>query len=95
MGDAAGSIAVIVGVGVIHTTGLTIVDPIVVVLIAILVIWSAIRILGEGVKIILQRSPIPTSEIKKDVESIEGGRKCLQHKKLESMLSIKGMYASC
>lgn len=72
LGDAAGSIAVILGVSLIHLTGMFLIDPIIGILIAILVVWSGIRLLAEGVGIILQKSPLPTSHIKREVESIAG-----------------------
>lgn len=72
LGDAAGSLAVIVGVVVISYTGIIVVDPIVAVLIALLVIWSALKILAEGTGIILEKSPISASKIEEEVRTIDG-----------------------
>lgn len=72
LGDVGGSLAVIFGVLIVYLTGITAADPIAAVLIAILVLWSSGKVLIEGTSIILQKSPFPPSEIKKEIEKIEG-----------------------
>jgi cobalt-zinc-cadmium efflux system protein len=56
-GDAIASLAVIAGAIGVSVTGLTYLDPVVAVLIAILVVRSAVGITMQGGAIILERSP--------------------------------------
>lgn len=72
IGDAAGSVAVIIGIGFAMVTGRTVFDPIAAVLIAGLVLWSSGKVLAEGTGIILQKSPVPPEDIKSVVESMDG-----------------------
>lgn len=70
--DAAGSLAVILGLIVIAVTGITVVDPIAAVLIAGLVVWSAGRLLLEGAGIMLQKSPVDSAELREHILSVDG-----------------------
>lgn len=70
MGDAAGSIAVIISVATIHFTGAQIVDPIAAIAIALLIIWSAVRVIRGSTSILLQKSPIDSDALKEDIESL-------------------------
>lgn len=72
LGDAGGSIAVIVGTAAIAVTGIRVIDPLVAALIAIIVLTSAARVLVEGTGILLQRSAIDPEDIRDVVLSIEG-----------------------
>ncbi|MDY6777019.1 MAG: cation diffusion facilitator family transporter, partial [Candidatus Nanohaloarchaea archaeon] len=72
LGDAGGSIAVILGLIVVAFTGIRVVDPLAAVLIAGLVVWSAGKVLLEGTGIILQRSPIDPDAIQEEVEAEDG-----------------------
>lgn len=57
MGDALGSIAIIAGAIGIHYTGWLFIDPILSVLIALLIVWSAIDIIRESLNILLEGLP--------------------------------------
>lgn len=72
LGDAGGSIAVIISTTVIYFTGFNAVDPAVAVLIAGLIIWSAAKVLRESFGILMQKSPVPSTEIEEVIESVEG-----------------------
>lgn len=72
LGDTAGSIAVIIGLLTVQFTGVTVVDPLVAALIAVMVLLSAASVLREGAGILLQKSPIRPSELKAAVEEIDG-----------------------
>jgi len=72
LGDAGGSVAVIVGALAIQYTGRYVIDPIVAVLIAMLVLGSAFAVLKRSLGIMLQKSPVPASEVEEAIESIEG-----------------------
>lgn len=71
-GDAGGSVAVIVGTLAMHVSGLSFFDPLVAVLIAIVVLYSAGRVVRKSLDIFLQKSPIPASEIQEAIESVDG-----------------------
>lgn len=70
--DTGGSIAVIIGTTAIIYTGRTIIDPLVAIVLALLVIWSASKVLRKSVGILMQRSPIPASDLQETIEQIEG-----------------------
>lgn len=72
MGDAAGSVAVILGIIIVTFTGLTVVDPLAAVLIAGLVVYNAGRVLMEGTGIILQKSPINPDDLKDHIVEVDG-----------------------
>jgi len=72
LGDAAGSVAVIVGIVFAAVTGTTVFDPVAAVLIAAMVVWSAGRVLMEGTGIILQKSPIDPADIMAVVMAVDG-----------------------
>ena len=72
MGDAAGSVAVIIGIVIATLTGFTVVDPLAAVLIAGLVVWNAGRVLMEGTGIILQKSPVDPDDLKAQVMNVDG-----------------------
>jgi cobalt-zinc-cadmium efflux system protein len=57
LGDALGSVAIIVGAAVIHYTGWLAVDPILSILIGALIVWSAIDIIRESLNILLEGLP--------------------------------------
>jgi len=64
LGDAGGSVAVIVGTSLF--------DPLVAVLIAVVVLVSAGSVVRKSMGIFLQKSPIPASEIEDVIVSVEG-----------------------
>ncbi|RBI59549.1 cation transporter [halophilic archaeon] len=72
VGDAGGSIAVIVSTVVIEVTGLRIVDPITAALIAVVVTWSAVKVLRGSGAIFLHRTPFDTEEIRMHLLDREG-----------------------
>lgn len=72
LGDAAGSIAVIVSVVAINITGVQILDPIVAILIAIFVTWSALKILAGSWTIFLHRSPFDTEDVRDEIVALDG-----------------------
>jgi cobalt-zinc-cadmium efflux system protein len=57
LGDALSNVAIIAGAWVIRSTGRTIIDPILGLLIAGLVLWSAISIISECVNILMESLP--------------------------------------
>ncbi|MDY6770688.1 MAG: cation diffusion facilitator family transporter [Candidatus Nanohaloarchaea archaeon] len=72
LGDAGGSIAVILGLTVVATTGIRAADSVAAILIAALIIWSAVKVLREGGGILLQQSPIDPASIEDAVEAMDG-----------------------
>ena len=72
LGDTGASIAVIVSMLLITFFDLRIVDPMTAVLIALLVLWSAIRVLRDSIDVLLERSPIPIAEVRATVHEIDG-----------------------
>lgn len=57
LGDALGSVAIILGAVAIHYTGWLAIDPILSILIAALIVWSAIDIIRESLNILLEGLP--------------------------------------
>ncbi|MFB3923667.1 MAG: cation diffusion facilitator family transporter [Terriglobia bacterium] len=57
LGDALSNVAIIAGAWLIRATGRTIVDPILALLIALLILWTAIGILRESANILLEGLP--------------------------------------
>jgi len=72
LGDAGGSVAVIVSTAVIELTGYQIIDPITAGLIAVVIIWSAGKVLRGSGAIFFHRSPFDQSEVRKNLQEIEG-----------------------
>jgi cobalt-zinc-cadmium efflux system protein len=72
LGDAGGSVAVIISTAAVAVFDLPIADPVAAVLIALLVLWSAGRVLRESTSILLQRSPIATNELKAELAGLDG-----------------------
>ena len=71
LGDAGGSVAVIISVIVIHFTGNQMIDPIVATLIGILILWSAGKILMGSGFIFMHRSPVDRDKIRNQIEELE------------------------
>jgi len=57
LGDALGSIAIVAGAFAIHYTGWSQVDPILSILIALLIVWTAWDIIRESLNILLEGLP--------------------------------------
>ena len=72
LGDAGGSVAVIVSMIAIAVFEVPVADPIAAILIGALVLWSAGKVLRESTAILLERSPIPQAEVRQRVASVEG-----------------------
>ncbi|QAU14519.1 cation transporter (plasmid) [Halorubrum sp. BOL3-1] len=72
LGDAGGSVAVIVSTVVVEVTGLRIVDPVTAGLIAAVVTWSAVRVLRDSGAIFLQRTPIDGEVLRDRLGEIDG-----------------------
>ena len=72
LGDAGASVAVIVSMLVVRFTGFTLVDPLTAVLIAGLIVWSAVRLLRESGVIFFQQSPVDAERVRDAVERVDG-----------------------
>lgn len=72
IGDAGGSVAVILSTTIIYFTGIKAVDPIVASLISMFIIWSAIKVLVGSSSIFLHRSPTDVDKVKSNVTKVEG-----------------------
>ena len=72
LGDTGASIAVIVSMLLIAFFDLRVTDPVTAVLIALLVLWSAVRVLRDSADILLERSPIPMAEVEDAIREVDG-----------------------
>lgn len=72
LGDAGGSIAVIVSVLAVTYTGIRIIDPITAGLIALVIVWSAGKLLRGSGRIFLHRTPFDTEAVRATIEETDG-----------------------
>ena len=72
LGDAGGSIAVIVSTAVIEVTGFQLIDPIVAGLIAVVITWSAGKVLRGSGAIFLHRTPVDQERVWNALHEIDG-----------------------
>jgi cobalt-zinc-cadmium efflux system protein len=72
LGDAGGSIAVIVSVIAVEYTEIRVIDPITAGLIAILIIWSAGKLLRGSGEIFLHRAPFDIDAARTAITDVEG-----------------------
>jgi cobalt-zinc-cadmium efflux system protein len=72
LGDAGASVAVIVSMLVVHVTGFYLVDPATAVVIAGLIVWSALVLLRESGSIFFQQSPVEPAAVRTALESLDG-----------------------
>jgi cobalt-zinc-cadmium efflux system protein len=72
LGDTGASVAVIVSMLAIEFTGATIVDPLTAVLIAVIIVWSAIKLLRESGSIFFQRSPVSVDDVRERILELDG-----------------------
>jgi cobalt-zinc-cadmium efflux system protein len=72
LGDTGASLAVIISMLIIRFTGITIIDPITAIVIAVLIVWSAVKLLRESGSIFFQQSPIQPERIQETLESLAG-----------------------
>ncbi|MEF8853717.1 MAG: cation diffusion facilitator family transporter [Haloarculaceae archaeon] len=72
LGDAGGSVLVIVSVLAVEFLGRRVVDPLAAVLIAGLVAWSAVRVLRESGAIFFLKAPVDARAVRAAVLDVEG-----------------------
>ncbi|WP_433623535.1 cation diffusion facilitator family transporter [Halomicrococcus sp. NG-SE-24] len=72
LGDAGGSVAVIVSTVVVRYTSFAIVDPLTAVLIASVVLWSAGKLLRASGEIFLHRTPISQEAVRNALDGTDG-----------------------
>lgn len=72
LGDAGASVAVIVSMLVIRFTGIAFVDPLTAVVIAGLIVWSAVKLLRESGTIFFQRSPVSLDRVREALVDLDG-----------------------
>lgn len=72
LGDAGGSVAVIVSTLVVAATGIRVVDPLTAALIAAVVTWSALKVLGGSSAIFLHRTPLDGATVREHLLGIDG-----------------------
>lgn len=71
LGDAGGSVAVIVSVLAIEVTGIRVIDPIAAALIAAVVTWSAMTVLRGSGEIFFLKTPLESDEIRSILDDID------------------------
>lgn len=76
LGDAVGSVAIIAGAFVIRWTGWQRVDPILSILIALLIVWTAYDIIRESLNILLEGLPagLELQQVVGAMQTVEGVR---------------------
>ena len=96
LGDAGASVAVIVSMLVVMFTDFLIVDPLTAVLIAALIVWSAIILLRESGAIFFQQSPIDVDEVRNAIEALDGVQSVedLHIWALSSQIAVASVYVS-
>lgn len=74
LGDAVSSAGIIVGAVAIHFTGFSIIDPILSVLIAVLIVWTAWDIIQESLNVLLEGLPrgMELNEVTQAIREIDG-----------------------
>ena len=74
LGDALGSIAIVLGAVAIHYTGWVRVDPILSILIALLIVWTAWDIIRESLNILLEGLPrgIHLADVARSMGGVKG-----------------------
>ena len=96
LGDAGASVAVIVSMLVIRFTGVTVVDPLAAVLIAGLIVWSAVNLLRESGAIFLQGSPVDPDDARAALEAVHGVERVedLHVWSLSGRISVASVYVT-
>lgn len=72
LGDAGGSVAVIISTLAVAVLDLPVADPAAAVLIGVLILWSAGKVLRESTAILLERSPIDPTDLRNELTGIDG-----------------------
>ncbi len=74
LGDAISSVAIIVGAIAIHYTGIEVIDPILSVLIAAMIVWTAWDIIQESLNVLLEGLPrgMDLNQVTEAMRRLEG-----------------------
>ncbi|MFB6146278.1 MAG: cation diffusion facilitator family transporter [Halobacteriaceae archaeon] len=72
LGDAGGSVVVIVAVVAVEYTGVRVLDPAAATVVAALVVWSAWQLLRGSGAIFLHRAPLDVAAVRAAVEDLDG-----------------------
>ncbi|MHB9285969.1 cation diffusion facilitator family transporter [Halobacteriales archaeon Cl-PHB] len=72
LGDAGGSIAVIVSTVLAAVTGVSAVDPVTAGLIAVLITWSAAEVLRGSSAVFLQKNPLDVCQVRRRLQTVDG-----------------------
>ena len=72
LGDAGGSVAVIVSTVAIAVFDVPVADPMAAIFIGGLVLWSAGKVLRESTAILLERSPLSVGDLRRDLLNLDG-----------------------
>jgi cobalt-zinc-cadmium efflux system protein len=72
LGDTGASVAVIVSMLVIQFTGSKLADPVTAVIIAVIIVWSAVDLIRESGAIFLQRSPVSVEDVRQRLLDVGG-----------------------
>jgi cobalt-zinc-cadmium efflux system protein len=74
LGDALGSVGIVIGALVIRSTGWQQIDPVLSIIIALLVVWTAWDIIRESLNILLEGLPrgIRLQEVASGIRDVEG-----------------------
>lgn len=72
LGDAGGSVAVIISTVAVAVLDLPVADPAAAVLIGLLILWSAGKVLRESTAILLERSPLDPTDLREELTAIDG-----------------------
>lgn len=72
LGDTSGSVAVILSTIIIEFTGFHLIDPITAVVIAAIVTWSAIKVLGGSGAVFFHRMPLQRDQVLSEIKQIDG-----------------------
>ena len=72
LGDAGGSVAVILSTVVVAVTGVRVVDPIAAALIAVVITWSAGKVLRGSGAIFFHRTPFDREAVRRAIEAVDG-----------------------
>jgi cobalt-zinc-cadmium efflux system protein len=72
LGDAGGSVAVIISTLAVVTFDLPVADPVAAILISVLVLVSAGKVLRGSTSILLERSPISPDKLRNELTAVDG-----------------------
>ncbi|MBL8148625.1 MAG: cation transporter [Blastocatellia bacterium] len=74
LGDAAGTVGIIIGSIIIRYTNFYIIDPVISLIIGLMIIWTAWDILKETVNLLMEGTPsgIRINDITREIKTVEG-----------------------